>query len=213
MLVGMFLGACDEVATKPAAHDTQEPQAADTAPPAAADSGLGGGDSGETMDSGDARVGDPAEDCHASVSGWPSDSSAVEVEVLRLVNAARAAGADCGEEGVFAPAPALVMEPALRCAARFHSGWMAAADTMSHDSPGGALGDDPWERMAQAGFTGDPLGENVAAGYPDATAVMDGWMGSDGHCANVMSADARLLGVGHARGGSHGHYWTQAFGR
>lgn len=178
------------------------------------------GDSAAPGDSGDEGGGDegggdepdPAEDCHPDVADWPTASAALEDQVVELVNRERARGADCGSYGRYAAAGPLTMEPHLRCAARYHSLWMAETGIFSHDSPGGDLGADAWSRMSNAGFTGAAVGENIAAGYGTAAAVIAGWMDSDGHCANIMSPSATLIGVGYVAGGSYGSYWTQDFG-
>ena len=106
----------------------------------------------------------------------------------------------------------LTMEAHLQCAARYHSYWMAENDVFEHESPGGNLGDDPWERMTAAGYPGFGVGENIAAGYADPTSVVAGWMDSDGHCSNILNGDATEIGVGYYAGGSWGTYWTQDFG-
>jgi uncharacterized protein YkwD len=89
---------------------------------------------------------------------------------------------------------------------------MAETGNFEHESPGGDLGEDPWERMTNAGFTGTEVGENIAAGYDSPEAVVAGWMDSDGHCSNIMNGAATLIGVGYYRGGGYYHYWTQDFG-
>lgn len=180
----------------------------------------GGTDGGGTTEGGSTGGGstggggdvDQAEACHPDVEGWPSAWATLEEQVLTLVNAERAKGADCGSYGNFAKAGPLKMEDNLRCAARYHSLWMAQTDTFSHESPGGDLGDDPWERIASTDFAGFAVGENIAAGYGSAQQVMDGWMASDGHCSNIMNGSATLIGVGLYEGGSYGTWWTQDFG-
>lgn len=175
----------------------------------------GGGDGGATDGGGDdggADV-DAAEACHEAIEGWSDRWANFEEEVVRLTNQARARGADCGTMGRFPATTEVVMDAHLRCAARYHSYWMATTGNFSHESPGGDLGDDPWERMASAGYSGSGVGENIAAGYGSASAVVQGWLDSDGHCANLMSSQARTIGVGYYAGGSYGSYWTQNFGR
>ena len=118
------------------------------------------------------------------VWGW----STYEEEVLVLLNERRAEGADCRSGGQFAPAGPLSMSPYLRCSSRFHSYWMGIIqDELMHESPGGDLGDDPWQRIASTGFPGSATGENIAAGYSTPEDVVEGWMTSDGHCANIMA--------------------------
>jgi uncharacterized protein YkwD len=164
-------------------------------------------------DTDDGDAGNPAEDCHPDVAGWPAAWAAFEEQVVVEINAVRATGADCGTEGSFAPAGPLSMDAHLRCAARYHSAWMRDTDAFSHDSAGGDLGDDPWQRIDAAGYTGTATGENIAAGYSAAADVVAGWVESDGHCANLMNPSATQTGVGYARGGTYTHWWTQNFGR
>ncbi len=168
----------------------------------------------DTDTDGDADVDfDPSEDCHPDIADWPEAWQALEDEVVALVNLSRSAGTNCGSYGNYPPAGPLVMDPHIQCACRYHSLWMADNNSLSHESPGGALGFSFSERMVNAGFTGTPIGENVAAGYPNAAQVVQGWLSSDGHCANLMNSSATLTGVGYAPGGSYGTWWTQEFGR
>jgi uncharacterized protein YkwD len=142
-----------------------------------------------------------------------SPEAIAEEQVLDLVNEARAAGHDCGVEGVFPPTTPLVMEAHLRAAARAHSLDMATRAFFEHTNPDG---DGPLERIEAAGYTGwTMLGENIAAGQPTAEIVVAGWLDSDGHCANIMSPDFTEIGVGYASvaGSPYTHYWTQDFGR
>jgi uncharacterized protein YkwD len=161
----------------------------------------------------DSAPADRAEACHPDVAGWPADWAAIEEAVVDEINAVRARGANCGTEGRFASTGPVAMDADLRCAARFHSMWMRDTDTFSHDSPAGELGDDPWERIAATGYAGTATGENIAAGYSTAAAVVAGWVDSDGHCANLMNPDSTQTGVGYAAGGTYAHWWTQNFGR
>ena len=108
--------------------------------------------------------------------------------------------------------PALAMNGNLRTAARGHSEDMATQNYFSHTSLDGRTFS---QRISNAGYTGAyPWGENIAAGQPNPTVVVDGWMGSTGHCQNIMNGGYRVIGVGYAfRAGSpFGSYWTQTFG-
>jgi uncharacterized protein YkwD len=122
-----------------------------------------------------------------------------EDEVVALTNRERAE-AGCG---------ALRLDSRLHAAARDHSEDMAAHKTMSHT---GSDGSTPWERAERAGYT-EAMAENVAMGYRTATAVMNGWMNSDGHRANILNCDAHAVGVGLAYAADGTPYWTQLFGR
>ena len=139
----------------------------------------------------------------APVAGFTS--TALEDEILVIVNQHRAAGASCG--GVpMAAVPPLTMVPSLRCAARVHTKDMVDRNFFDHTNPDG---EEPWDRMVRAGYTWSSAGENIAAGNDTATATMDQWMNSPGHCRNIMNGDYVDLGVGHV---AEGALWTQVFG-
>jgi uncharacterized protein YkwD len=142
----------------------------------------------------------------------PTDAAAaLEARVLELVNQRRAAGATCGTTAYAAAAP-LAADARLQSAARLHSQDMAARNYFSHTSQDGRT---VGQRLAAAGYTGGTWGENIAAGQATAEAVVQGWMASAGHCANIMNPTFRLLGVGYATSATstYRHYWTQDFGR
>jgi uncharacterized protein YkwD len=155
------------------------------------------------------------EACHEAVEGWSSSWSTIEEDTLVLMNEMRAQGADCRSEGQFAPAGPLTMNPYLRCSSRYHAFWMGDFNDLIHESPGGDLGDDPWQRIASTGFPGSATGENIAAGYGSPEAVVAGWMSSDGHCANIMSPESNVVGVGYSTNtvSDYFHWWTTNFGR
>jgi uncharacterized protein YkwD len=141
---------------------------------------------------------------------WPADWSALEEEILRLVNEERAKGGNCGGEPFPASEP-LKLDVYLRTAARLHSEDMGAKDYFSHDSVDGR---DFVQRIDEAGFTGQgPWGENIACGYPSPADAVAGWMTSPGHCSNILDPSFGVLGVGYAydANSSYGHYWTQDF--
>lgn len=167
--------------------------------------GAGGAGSGASCD----PAIDPAcgTDCRGA---WPAEWIAFEDRVLVLVNERRAQGATCGSDS-FAPAGPLVMEAALREAARCHSVDMAERGFFDHYTPEGRS---PWDRIADAGYTGSPTGENIAVGYVDADEVVRGWMDSPGHCTNIMNPDSNEHGLGFAfvTGTEWTQYWTQTFG-
>ncbi|OKI06740.1 hypothetical protein A6A06_36845 [Streptomyces sp. CB02923] len=84
---------------------------------------------------------------------------------------------------------------------------MARRGFFDHTDPDGRS---PWDRAKKAGI--DNLGgENIARGQADARAVMDTWMHSTGHRANILNCEYRTLGVG-AHFGAGGPWWTQDFG-
>lgn len=78
----------------------------------------------------------------------------------------------------------------------------------SHDSP--TYGS-PFDMLKQFGVNYNSAGENIAAGQRTPEEVMKAWMESPGHKANILSSNFTHLGVGVAKGGSYGVYWTQMF--
>lgn len=154
---------------------------------------------------------EPEGKCQEDTSEWTEAWNTLETDVLAEVNRVRAAGAKCGTT-TYGPAAALVMEDALRCAARLFSKDMAERGFFDHTNPEGV---GPFERIPAAGYTGGhPMGENIAAGYPTAADVMGTWMDSPGHCKNIMNPEFRELGVGYyyLPSAEYRHLWTQTFG-
>lgn len=135
-----------------------------------------------------------------------------EAEVIAAINQYRAAGASCGSRGVFAPAPALRSQAQLVSAAYGHARDMADRNYFSHTSLDGRTFD---QRISAAGYAWSTVGENIAAGYASVQSVMAGWMGSDGHCANLMNPAFTEVGVACARNDASKFrvYWTQNLGR
>ncbi|MYX21339.1 CAP domain-containing protein, partial [Streptomyces sp. SID8380] len=126
-----------------------------------------------------------------------SDESAAAAAVLALVNQERAK-VGCS---------AVRADGALASLATAFSDDMAARGFFDHTDPDG---DTPWDRADQAGV-GNLGGENIARGQADAAAVMESWMNSPGHRANILNCDYKTLGVG-VHFGSGGPWWTQDFG-
>lgn len=118
-------------------------------------------------------------------------------EVLKLVN----------EERAKVGCSAVSANSALSDLAERFSDDMAARGFFDHTDPDGAT---PWDRAAKAGIS-DLGGENIARGQADAAAVMEAWMNSPGHKANILNCDFKTLGVG-VHLGSGGPWWTQDFG-
>jgi uncharacterized protein YkwD len=123
--------------------------------------------------------------------------SALEQRVLALTNTQR------GKHGC---AP-LRGNSRLANAARAHSTDMAVHKYFDHNSQDGTS---PWTRIKRAGYT-QPGAENIAMGQPTPAAVMQSWMNSPGHRANILNCKLKALGVG-VHTGSGGPWWTQDFG-
>ena len=107
---------------------------------------------------------------------------------------------------------ALNCDDRLVLAARNHSEDMVENNYFSHTSLDGRQF---FTRITNAGYLWSNAGENIAAGYGTPQAVMNGWMNSSGHRANILDSTFCDLGVGYAYGASttYGDYWTQDFGR
>jgi len=155
---------------------------------------------------GDRDVDIPVSQYCAPADGWEPIADDFEGAVLDLVNQRRSEGANCGGQ-TYSPAPALVIDGALRCAARVHSRDMEERGFFDHTNPDG---DSPFDRMLFAGYDWRAAGENIAGGQPTPEAVVDAWMNSSGHCSNIMSPDFADIGIGYWDAGT---MWTQVFGR
>ncbi|MGW5618218.1 CAP domain-containing protein [Streptomyces sp. NPDC003877] len=105
--------------------------------------------------------------------------------------------------------PPLAVDPVLTAAAQAHSADMVARAFYAHTAPDGSR---PWDRAAAAGSTRRAIGENIACGQRSPADVVEGWMNSPGHRANILRPDFTHIGIGFAGGGRAGTYWTQMFG-
>jgi uncharacterized protein YkwD len=106
--------------------------------------------------------------------------------------------------------PPLADDRNLAAAAQAYSDDMVARNFYSHTSPDGTQ---PWDRAATAGARHRGIGENIAAGQNTAAEVVQGWMDSPGHRANILKPGFTHIGVGFRDGGAMGTYWTQLFGQ
>jgi uncharacterized protein YkwD len=140
----------------------------------------------------------------------PPAPSSDATAFLNAINAVRATARNCGSTA-YPAAPALKWNAKLEAAALLHSQDMANQNYFSHT---GKNGSQPWDRMTAAGYAWRAAAENIAAGQPDLTTVMDGWVKSSGHCANLMSAAYTEIGMAKATnsGSDYRIYWTQDFG-
>jgi uncharacterized protein YkwD len=136
-------------------------------------------------------------------------SAAVSTRVVELVNAARSKGRKCGSVRL-AAAPALSVSRKLNEAAADHARDMARRRFFDHR---GADGSQPKDRVIRAGYQPRLTGENIAFGPESAEEVVAGWLASPGHCANIMDARFKHIGIGLATGRGRGRiYWVQDFG-
>jgi uncharacterized protein YkwD len=71
----------------------------------------------------------------------------------------------------------------------------------------------PEDRLAAAGYPWQAYGENLAFGYPDAPSVVESWMHSTGHRANMLAPSFTEIGIGLALDASGRRYFAQIFAR
>jgi uncharacterized protein YkwD len=127
--------------------------------------------------------------------------------VLALVNDVRARGTRCGTQ-FFGPAPPLTLSATLSGVALGHATDMAEHHYFEHDD---LRGQSPADRVRAVGYREKLVGENIAYGPESVDEVMKGWLGSPGHCENIMDPRFAEMGVGYATGEGErrGLYWDQ----
>ena len=128
----------------------------------------------------------------------PSTESAMEREVLELVNKVRA------ENGL----GALTWAEDVARVARAHSSDMINRNFFSHTNPDGLS---PFDRLKNNGISYRTAAENIAYGQKTAEAVMNSWMNSSGHRANILNKNVKEIGVGAVKKSNGTVYWTQMF--
>jgi uncharacterized protein YkwD len=135
---------------------------------------------------------------------------AVAVRVLQLVNHARERARTCGTSRFAATQP-LTLNETLSRAALAHAADMAQYSHFSHE---GRDGSSPAVRITRAGYAWKAVGENIAAGQTTPESVVEGWLKSPQHCANVMAPQFREMGIAYYvnRTSQAGIYWVQLFG-
>lgn len=138
------------------------------------------------------------------------EAAAMSRLVLALTNQARAHARTCGSLR-FPPAPPLSLASALTRAARAHARDMAVHDFFDHT---GSDGSTPGERATRAGYRWRMVGENIASGVRTPREAVTGWLASPDHCANIMTAGYRQMGVAFAVDPANAQLidWTEDFG-
>ena len=121
--------------------------------------------------------------------------TAFENEVIRLVNKIRQ------ENGL----KTLSANWELSRVARYKSQDMVDNGYFAHNSPVYGM---PFQMIKSFGISYRTAGENIAYGYKTPQAVVDGWMNSSGHRANILNRSYTQIGVGYV---ANGNYWTQMF--
>lgn len=138
-----------------------------------------------------------------------SGGSMSAAHALELVNEVRARGTRCGAQQ-FAAAPPLTFSSTLAGVAFGHAADMAEHDYFEHVDPSGQS---PADRVRAVGYREKLVGENIAYGPQSVDEVVKGWLGSPGHCANIMDPRFEQMGFAYStgHGSRHGLYWVQVF--
>lgn len=123
-----------------------------------------------------------------------------EADLVTLINQERAT------QGL----TTLEAEPRLMAAAQVHSHDMADHNFFDH---AGSDGSEPGDRITRQNYDWRFFAENLACNYPTAETVMQGWLDSPGHRANMLAPEAEQIGIGlvYAPGTDCVYYWTAIF--
>ncbi|WP_245570818.1 CAP domain-containing protein [Anaerovorax odorimutans] len=121
-----------------------------------------------------------------------------EQQVADLVNKERAANG----------LSALTVNSKLSEVAEKKAEDMRDKNYFSHTSP--TYGS-PFDMMKQFGITYTAAGENIAKGQKSPESVMDGWMNSEGHRANILNSNFTEIGIGYVTDSNGNTYWVQMF--
>ena len=138
------------------------------------------------------QPGNPAPD----QPGTDGSQDAFANEVVRLVN----------EERAKAGLPALTVDRGAASAAQVRA--KEIERSFSHTRPDGSSFN---SALTEAGVNFSGAGENIAYGQNSPEKVMEGWMNSSGHRANILNSSYTSIGVGHYQNTSGVNYWTQLF--
>ncbi|MCL2573876.1 MAG: CAP domain-containing protein [Defluviitaleaceae bacterium] len=131
----------------------------------------------------------------------PTEAEIFEQRIFELVNIERA------NYGI----PPLIWHDELAASAQAHSADMAQNNNFSHDSSDGTSFSERIAALAIPNVVG--MAENVIAGFQTPEAMMEGWMNSEGHRANILNPSLTHIGIGfyHLQGSQYTFYATQKF--
>ena len=139
----------------------------------------------------------------------PREQRTVALDVLVGVNHARTSGHRCGGRS-YPPVAPVRLVGSLNSVALAHSDEMARAGRLDHS---GVDGSSPADRVRRSGYAARVVGENIAGGVPSAAEVVQGWLDSPEHCANIMDSRFAEMGLAYAVNPASPLqiYWTQLF--
>jgi len=155
----------------------------------------------------------------------PAISQELIDEYLTQVNKARGVTQDCGSKGIWNAAPPVAWNTRLYKSAYEHMQDLIVSKTFSHDGSGTesdwtgfvlGIKSSQVERANTYGYVWSRLGENLGGGAPIDTAekIVQAWLESDGHCANLMNPLFKEVGMVmlHDEDTLYVNYWAQNFG-
>lgn len=135
-----------------------------------------------------------------TTSNAKASNSNYERQVVQLVNVERQ------KNGL----NALSLDSAISNVARTKSKDMADNNYFAHNSPTyGSAGN----MLKQFGISYTAWGENIASGQDTPQEVVNAWMNSEGHRANILSPNFTKIGVGYVTNSKGTPYWTQMFAK
>lgn len=158
----------------------------------------------------------------------PAIDEAEKQEFLTAINNARSQPQDCGTYGIKPAVSSLVWNEKLYKAAYTYNYDMAYGGAWSHVGSGTEFDivasnivdiqySTMTDRITYYDYRYFAIGENIAAGYNSTASVISGWLGSDGHCANMMNSNYTEVGmsllINPDDSKNYYYYWTQNFGR
>jgi uncharacterized protein YkwD len=135
-------------------------------------------------------------------SSWGSNRADLASQVVSLINTYRSS-IGLSQLGI---------SSTLAASSEWKSLHMAANGYFDHNDPAPPVSRTAFQRATDCGYSGGWWGENIAWGYATAQSVVNGWLGSAGHKANIENPNFTSTGVGVAANGSGQLYWTQSFG-
>lgn len=139
-----------------------------------------------------------AEANKTTAAATPSSNVSYEERVAQLVNIER-------EKNGLQP---LAFDSSISNVARAKSKDMADNNYFAHQSPTyGSAGD----MLRNFGINWSAWGENIASGQDTPEEVVNAWMNSEGHRANILSSNFGKIGVGYVTNSNGTAYWTQMF--
>ena len=142
--------------------------------------------------------------------GCGASQSDIQNSTLYLINLARSEARMCGGQS-YAAAPQLTWNSKLEAAAAVHANDMSVHNFFSHT---GSDGSSSAQRASSQNYDWQTVGENIAAGQQTTASVMQAWLDSPGHCANIMNPGFKEVAVvcSEDSGSQYRYYWANVLG-